>query len=166
MADEHRERANAVLARACQRLTRQQWYNQKHTCVGHFMAEQGKRVRKADIVAAMPEMTKDDYMTVSKLSMSFYVAAKLQLHYLFFKCVLIFQVIPQWCDGKEAAFEALVMRWLGEDADFNAVSERNKANRGTEGTHSAGSRSTDRYRLHMVHIYMEEPAFISPHVPT
>ena len=116
--------------------------------------------------AGLIDMTMEDYMSVSKLSMRFYVAAKLQLHYLFFKCVLIFQVIPQWCDGKEAAFEALVMRWLGEDADFNAVSERNKANRGTGGTHSAGSLSTGRYKDKMVHIYMEQPAFISPHVST
>ena len=74
--------------------------------------------------------------------------------------------MPQWCDQKQAAFEALAMRWLGEDDDFNAVSERNRANRGHEGTHSAGSRSTERYRMHMVHIYMEQPAFISLHVPT
>lgn len=74
--------------------------------------------------------------------------------------------MPQWCDNKEDAFEALVTKWLGEDAEFNAMSERNKANRGTGGTHSAGSRNTDHYRMHMVHIYMEQPAFISPHVPT
>ena len=74
--------------------------------------------------------------------------------------------MPQWAYGKADAWEALAKRWLGQDADFKAVSERNKANRGTEGTHNAGSRSTDRYRMHMVHIYMEQPAFISPHVPT
>lgn len=74
--------------------------------------------------------------------------------------------MPQWCDGKQDAFEALVMKWLGEDADFKVVSERNKANRGLEGTHSGGSRSHDRYKEHLVHIYMEQPAFISPHVPT
>nr|XP_051211707.1 uncharacterized protein LOC127329212 [Lolium perenne] len=43
-------------------------------------------------------------------------------------------------ENKEDAFEALVARWVGEDADFNAKSARNKANRGTGGTHSAGSR--------------------------
>ena len=85
MAVEDRERANVVLRNACRRLTRQQWYNQKHTCVNHFMAEQGKRARKHDNVKAMPVMTKEDYLSVSKLSMRFYVAAKLQLHYLFFK---------------------------------------------------------------------------------
>jgi hypothetical protein len=58
------------------------------------------------------------------------------------------------------------MKWLREDAEFAAMSERNKANRGTGGTHKAGSRSTERYRRHMVHIYMEQLAFISPHVPT
>jgi len=85
VAVEDRERANVVLRNACRRLTRQQWYNQKHTCIGHFHAEQGKRMTKAEIVRAAPEMTMEDYMSVSKLSMRFYVAANLQLHYLFFK---------------------------------------------------------------------------------
>jgi hypothetical protein len=44
------------------------------------MLQQGKRAKKE-----MPEMTVEDYMSVSKLSMRFYVAGKLQLHYLFFK---------------------------------------------------------------------------------
>jgi hypothetical protein len=74
--------------------------------------------------------------------------------------------MPLWCENKEDAFEALVARWVGEDADFNAKSTRNKANRGTGGTHSAGSRSTERYRKHKVHIYMEQLAFISPHITT
>lgn len=49
------------------------------------MAEQGKRVKKHDNIMAMPEMMKDDYMRVGKFSMRFYVATKLQLHYMFFK---------------------------------------------------------------------------------
>jgi hypothetical protein len=131
------------------------------------MAEQGKKAKKHETVRGLTEkMTKEDFMSVSKLSMRFYVAARLQLHYLFFKWVLIFQVIPLWADNKEDAWEALVDLWLGEDPDFNAVSERNKDNRGSEGTHSAGSRNLDRYQEKMVHIYMEQPAFISPHVPT
>jgi len=79
---------------------------------------------------------------------------------------LIFQVIPHWADRKKAAFAEMVRRWLGENEEFNAVSERNKANRGHGGTHSAGSRSIGRYKEHMVHIYMEQAAFISLHVPT
>lgn len=58
-------------------------------------------------------------------------------------------VRPQWCDYKENTYEALVARWVGEDADFNAVSDQNKSNRGKGGTHSAGSRSTTRYKTHM-----------------
>ena len=69
------ELGKAVLTRACQRLTRQQWYNQKHTCIGHFKAEQGTRVKKADNIREDTQLTMDDYMKVSKLSMRFYVAA-------------------------------------------------------------------------------------------
>ncbi|XP_051215695.1 uncharacterized protein [Lolium perenne] len=118
--DDMVERGKAVLTRASQRLTRQQWYNQKHTCIGHFKAEQGIRVKKADNIRDDPQLTKEDYL----------------------------RVMPLWCENKEDAFEALVARWVGEDADFNAKSVRNKANRGTGGTHSAGSRSTERYRKH------------------
>lgn len=74
-----------VLRRACKRLTRQQWYNQKHTCIAHFFAEKGKRITKAETVRLAPQMTMDAYMSVSKLSMRFNVPANLQLHYLFFK---------------------------------------------------------------------------------
>ena len=70
--------------------------------------------------------------------------------------------MPHWCEYKEDAFEALVKKWLGENEEFNAVSERNRANRGTGGTHSAGSLSTGRYKAKLVHIYMEEAAFYFP----
>ena len=68
---------------ACVRLTPQQWYNQKHTAIGHFFSEKGERVKKADNVKRPPVMELQDYMSVSKLSMRFYIAAKLPLHYLF-----------------------------------------------------------------------------------
>ncbi|XP_071681868.1 uncharacterized protein [Lolium perenne] len=56
-------------------------------------------------------------------------------------------VVPHWADNnKRAAFMELVKNWVGENPDFKAVSDRNKANRGNQGTHSAGSSSTDRYR--------------------
>ena len=88
MADEHQDQANVVLRRACRRLTRQQWYNQKITCIAHFHAEHGTRMTKAAIVrtaaAGLIDMTMEDYMSVSKLSIRFYVVANLQLHYLFF----------------------------------------------------------------------------------
>ena len=44
------------------------------------------------------------------------------------------------------AFGEMVRRWLDDDEEFNAFSKRNKANRGHGGTHSAGSRSTGRYK--------------------
>ena len=74
--------------------------------------------------------------------------------------------MTDWADGKEAAWDALVTRWVGGDPEFNAVSQRNKANRGTEGTHIAGSRNIFRFKEKLVYIYMERPPFISPHVST
>jgi hypothetical protein len=64
----------------------------------------------------------------------------------------MFQVMPEWCRNKDEAFEALAKRWLGMDEEFTAVSERNRGNRGSEGTHSVGSHSTDRYREELVHM--------------
>ena len=44
------------------------------------------RVKKEDIVGRTPNpdyaMTLEEYMSVSKMSMKFYIAAKLPLHYL------------------------------------------------------------------------------------
>nr|XP_051229765.1 uncharacterized protein LOC127347638 [Lolium perenne] len=104
----------------CRKLTRQQWYNQRITCIGHFYAEQGVRYTKPEIVQGLaPAMTIDDFMSV----------------------------VPHWADNnKRAAFMELVKNWVGENPDFKAVSDRNKANRGNQGTHTAGSSSTDRYR--------------------
>ena len=86
MADEHKEKANVVLRNACLKLTRQQWYNQNITCIGHFYAEKGIRYTKPEILRGKaPMMTTEEYMSVSKLSMRLSVASNLQLHYLFFK---------------------------------------------------------------------------------
>lgn len=164
MLDEDRADADKCLRGACMRLTRQIFYNQKHTCISAFCAERGKRAKKEDNVKDPPEMTVEDYMTVSKLTMRFYIAAKLPLHDLFFTCVLHFQVMPTWADEKEEAWRLVVQRWVGEDAEFDATSKRNKANRGSGGTHGAGSRSTARFKEKLVCAYME--AFISRHVPT
>ena len=70
--------------------------------------------------------------------------------------------MPDWADGKEAAWDALVTRWVGGDPEFDAVSQWNKANRGTEGTHIAGSRNIFRFKEKLVYIYMERPPFIFP----
>ncbi|KAK1653819.1 hypothetical protein QYE76_071624 [Lolium multiflorum] len=48
-------------------------------------------------------------------------------------------VVPNWANNnKRAAFMELVKNWVGENPDFKAVSDRNKANRGHEGTHKEG----------------------------
>jgi hypothetical protein len=50
------------------------------------MAERGERIHKEDTVGKNPKpqyaMLVDDYMSVSKMSIRFYIAAKLQLHYI------------------------------------------------------------------------------------
>jgi len=75
------------------RLTRQQFYNQRLTSSNQFTYEKtGKRASKAENVKNAMKMTKEDYMSVSKLSMKFYIAAKLQLHYLILN--IIFRFCP------------------------------------------------------------------------
>ena len=66
--------------------------------------------------------------------------------------------------GREDAWAAVMKRWLREDAEWNAVSQRNKANRGNVGTHSAGACPLTLYQKKLV--YMEKPASISPNIPT
>jgi hypothetical protein len=50
------------------------------------MAQRGEGVQKEDIVGKNPKlqyaMTVDNYMSASKISMRFYIAAKLQLYYI------------------------------------------------------------------------------------
>ena len=66
-------------------MTRQQFYNAKHTMINHFSTETlGKTAVKHEIVENPLEVTVDDYMAVSRLLMRLHVAAKLQLHYPFF----------------------------------------------------------------------------------
>ena len=61
--------------------------------------------------------------------------------------------MPDWADDKEDAWEALARRWVGEDPEFDAVSKRNKANRGHGGTHSGGNRNHGRYKEKLVYIH-------------
>ena len=72
----------------CVRLTRQQFYNQKHTSANTFTYEKtGKRAKKEENVKTAQKMTREEFLSVSKLSMKFYIAAKLPLHYLFLNCI-------------------------------------------------------------------------------
>ena len=78
-----------------------------------------------------------------------------------------FQVAPGWIEGRDDAWRELIRtRWLKEDEEFAAVARRKAENRGGGGTHCTGKRSFERFKGKMVCIYMELPAFISPHVPT
>ena len=80
------ERAKIHLHLAAERLTPQIWYNQKATSANQFWSQRGMKVLKEDIVGPDPKpqflMTLDEYMSVSKMSMRFYIATKLPLHYL------------------------------------------------------------------------------------
>ena len=62
-------------------------------------------------------------------------------------------MIPDWAEHKEDAWEALVTRWVGGNPDFDAVSKRNNANRGDQGTHSGGNRNLDRYMEKLVYTW-------------
>ena len=86
MDEEEQGKADRTLLGACVKLTPQVWYNQKVTAASHFWADRGVRVKKEDIVGKRPNpeynMTLEEYMSVSKMSMRFYIAAKLPLYYL------------------------------------------------------------------------------------
>jgi hypothetical protein len=75
---EHQELANATLRRACQKLTCQQFYNQKHMSINHYLAEKlGRTMMKHELINDLPPMSLDDFVSVSKLSMCFQVTIAL-----------------------------------------------------------------------------------------
>jgi hypothetical protein len=75
---EHQELANKTSRRACQKLTRQQFYNQKHTSMNHYLADKLARTgRKHELINDPPPMSLDDFVSVSKLSMFFQVTIAL-----------------------------------------------------------------------------------------
>lgn len=86
MDEEEEGKAHRTLLGACVKLAPQVWYNQKLTAASHFWADKGERVGKDKLVGkgADPKyaLSLDEYMSVSKMSMRFYIAAKLPLHHL------------------------------------------------------------------------------------
>ena len=57
---------NKNVQEACKKLTRQQFYNQKQTCINQFSSEKyGKTAPKHDAKNA-PEMSLESYYAVSK----------------------------------------------------------------------------------------------------
>ncbi|KAK1653185.1 hypothetical protein QYE76_070990 [Lolium multiflorum] len=120
---EHDTQARLTLRGACERLTPQQWYNQKFTSASAFWANKGKRVKKEYYVGNEPTeewaMTIEEYMSVC----------------------------PEWAEQHREAWEELIRaRWLRQDEEFAAVSRRNMENRGTGGTHCAGNRDYTRFK--------------------
>ena len=86
MEDDVQDEATRTLARACEKLAPQLWYNHKVTAASTFWALKGEPVTKRDIVGAHRKPEKalklEDYMSVSTMSIRFYLVAKLPLHYL------------------------------------------------------------------------------------
>ena len=86
MDEEEQGKTDRTLLGACVKLTPQVWYNQKVTAASHFWADRGVRVKKEDIVGKRPNpeynMTLEEYMSMSKMLMIYYIVAKLPLHYL------------------------------------------------------------------------------------
>ena len=80
MIPKEQEAANKALQNHCKRLCNQQFYNQGNTARSQYStAVSGKTLPKHEIVKSPTTMTVEQYDEVSKLSMRFYVDAKLQL---------------------------------------------------------------------------------------
>ena len=80
MVPEDQEKADKALQSHCKRLTHQQFYNQGNTARSQYnTAVSGKPLPKHEIVKSQTTMTAEQFDEVSKLSMRFYVDAKLQL---------------------------------------------------------------------------------------
>ena len=81
-----KQKADTTLLGACVRLAPQLWYNQKVTAASTFWASKDEKVSKRDIVGEHRKPEKalklEDYMSVSTMSIRFYIIAKLPLHYL------------------------------------------------------------------------------------
>lgn len=80
------QKAARTLLGACVKLAPQLWYNHKVTAASTFCASKDERVTKRYIVGEhrQPKNTLklEDYMSVSTMSIRFYIVAKLPLHYL------------------------------------------------------------------------------------
>ena len=80
MIPEEQEAADKTLRNHCKRICNQQFYNQGNTARSQYnTAVSGKPLPKHEIVKSRTTMTAEQYDEVSKLSMRFYVDAKLQL---------------------------------------------------------------------------------------
>ena len=157
--EEVQREADKILPKLCEKLASQMLYNQRITSTSTYWANRGVRVRKKDIVGVTAKaeyvMDLEKYMSVSTMSIRFYIHAKLPLHYLEIE-YCIFQVVPAWAEDKADAWrEVAIQRWLKGDEKFAAVADRNASNRGHGGTHRAGNRSTERYMEKLVCTYIE-----------
>ena len=83
---EEEQKAARTLVGACVKLAPQLWYNHKVAAATTFWRSKDERVTKRDIVGEHRDPEKalklEDYMSVSIMSIRFYIVAKLPLHYL------------------------------------------------------------------------------------
>ena len=84
--EEVQREADKILPKLCEKLASQMLYNQRITSTSTYWANRGVRVRKKDIVGETAKaeyvMDLEKYMSVSTMSIRFYIDAKLPLHYL------------------------------------------------------------------------------------
>ena len=81
-----KQKADTTLLGAYVKLVPQLRYKHKITAASTDWASKGEKVSKRDLVGEhrkpQYEMTLDRYMSVSTMSIRFYIVAKLPLHYL------------------------------------------------------------------------------------
>ena len=84
--EEVQREADTILPKLCEKLASQMLYNQRITSTSTYWTNRGVRVRKVDIVGEKAKaeyvMDLEKYMSVSTMSIRFYIAAKLPLHHL------------------------------------------------------------------------------------
>ena len=84
--EEVQRKADRNLLMMCERLAGQLLYNQRVTATSTYWRNRGVNIKKKHIVGEekLPDyvMTLDKYMSVSTMSIRFYIAAKLPLHHL------------------------------------------------------------------------------------
>jgi hypothetical protein len=97
MREEVKTHANKVLVAAARKGLREQLYNARIVAIFH--AEQGVRIKKSMIIDGGINLTKEQFMSVSKLSF-YYVLMGANLHYLVLDTSCYdFSGGSYWCNG-------------------------------------------------------------------
>lgn len=112
--EEHKATADEFVLRATRKQTRQIQYEVHWVAISRYYHDaHGEKVTKEEDKENNLNLTREQYMLVP----------------------------PDWCYGKANGWAGLVDLWVGEDAEFAAKSNINRANRGSDGTHGQGNRN-------------------------